>query len=355
VLTSETLGSYSSNPSVVEHLFDQYSAESGFAGWIKTWQNNGASDVVVEIAIRFHDPAEAATNASSFISTLSQGISGGTRTSVSSIPGAIAFSIDESAITSGTTVVPAQQVQAVVFSDGDYFIALHTDSLTATGDQPIAEGTGVALALQQYQYLGPVVNPPHATKPAVVHHRSGGSSALIVGIVLLGAVALVIISFGVLSKRRRDRAGSDQANRSSPRPDGPKEARADKTSGPSSQPVPAALRRHKRGASRPRTRTLSHRPTPGTGHRGVDTRNSENGRTDNTADRLVGAGVPKGLAPDQRLSASRSRHPSATALANSRPPETAPGWYPDPVDEERKRIRFWDGAGWTAHVAEPQD
>src|ERR1700722_5063414 len=192
VLTSDTLASYSNHPAEVEHLFDQYSAESGFAGWIKTWQNHGASDVVVEIAIRFHDSAEAATNAGSFVSTLSQGIAGGPKTVVSSIPGAIAFSINESTITSGTTVVPAQQVQAVVYSDGDYLVALHTDSLTASGDRPIAEGTGVALALQQYQYLEPVANPPHAPKPAaVVHHSSGGSSALIVGVVLLGAVALV--------------------------------------------------------------------------------------------------------------------------------------------------------------------
>ena len=69
---------------------------------------------------------------------------------------------------------------------------------------------------------------------------------------------------------------------------------------------------------------------------------------------LVAAAASKRSAPEQHLSASRSRHPSAVALANSRPPETAPGWYPDPTDDERRRIRFWDGAGWTAHVAEPQ-
>ncbi len=45
VLTSETLASYSNDPDQVEQLFDQYSAESGFAGWIKTWQDHGASDV----------------------------------------------------------------------------------------------------------------------------------------------------------------------------------------------------------------------------------------------------------------------------------------------------------------------
>jgi Protein of unknown function (DUF2510) len=370
VLTSETLGSYSNNPAEVEHLFDQYSSESGFAGWIKTWQNHGASDAVVEIAIRFHDSAEATTNAGAFVSTLSQGISGGTRTNVSSIPGAIGFSINESAITSGTTVVPAQQVQAIVFSDGDYFVALHTDSLTGSGDQSIAQGTADALALQQYQYLAPLVNPPQAPNSHSAPHGSGGSSALIVGIALLGAVALVIIGFAVLSRRRRDRIGSEAGSRSDQ---------------PRAEPVSTVPRRHRQSNSRPRTRTVLHQTgaradkargtekvesgngarTNGAGKAGgadkasaangsAETGNGQNG-SGLDDDRLVGAGASKRTGPDQRFSASRSRHPSAVALANIRPPETAPGWYPDPSDDERKRIRFWDGAGWTAHVAEPKN
>ena len=63
VLTAETLASYSNNPTQVEHLFNQYSAESGFAGWIKTWQDHTGTDRVVEIAIRFHDNGEAISNA----------------------------------------------------------------------------------------------------------------------------------------------------------------------------------------------------------------------------------------------------------------------------------------------------
>src|ERR1700722_1644375 len=52
-LTAQTLGSYSSDPNQVEHLFDQYSSESGFAGWIKTWQDSAGTSLVVEIAIQF--------------------------------------------------------------------------------------------------------------------------------------------------------------------------------------------------------------------------------------------------------------------------------------------------------------
>src|ERR1700722_10267345 len=73
VLTAETLASYSNNPTQVEHLFNQYSAESGFAGWIKTWQDHTGTDRVVEIAIRFHDNGEAISNAAAFVTTLSQG------------------------------------------------------------------------------------------------------------------------------------------------------------------------------------------------------------------------------------------------------------------------------------------
>ncbi len=113
-----------------------------------------------------------------FVTTFSRGSTAGPGRSSPSIPGASAFSIDESATTSGTTVVPAQQVQAVVYADGDYLVALHTDSLTASGDQPIAQGTGVALALQQYQYLEPWSalpthrSPPQSfiTAPAVAPH-----------------------------------------------------------------------------------------------------------------------------------------------------------------------------------------
>ncbi len=62
VLTAQTMASYSDDPTQVEQLFDQYSAESGFAGWIKTWQDRTATDRVVEIAIRFHDSTEASAN-----------------------------------------------------------------------------------------------------------------------------------------------------------------------------------------------------------------------------------------------------------------------------------------------------
>jgi len=199
-LSAQTLGSYSSNPHQVEELFDQYSSESGFAGWIKTWQDGAGSSQVVEIAIRFHQSAEASTNASAFVTTLSKGLSGGTRTKVSSIPGADSFIIDEPSSTSGTLTIPAQQVQAVVFSSGNYLIALHTDSPSGPGAHPIAAGTAVALALQQYQVLAskipPVVKPSTKTS-------SGSSTIQVVGLIMLGAVALIIVAIALVSWRRR--------------------------------------------------------------------------------------------------------------------------------------------------------
>jgi hypothetical protein len=212
-LSAQTLGSYSSNPHQVEQLFDQYSSESGFAGWIKTWQDSTGSSQVVEIAIRFHQSAEASTNASAFVSTLSKGLSGGTRAKVSSIPGANAFTIDEPSTTSGTLTIPAQQVQAVVFSSGNYLIALHTDSPSGPGAHPIAAGTAIALALQQYQVLAsklpPVVKPSTKTS-------SGSSTIQVVGLIMLGAVALVIASIALVSWRRRQTQSPRHSVRSRP-------------------------------------------------------------------------------------------------------------------------------------------
>jgi Protein of unknown function (DUF2510) len=42
-------------------------------------------------------------------------------------------------------------------------------------------------------------------------------------------------------------------------------------------------------------------------------------------------------------------------LASTRPPDNSAGWYEDPSDSEHRRIRFWDGSSWTAHVAEPKN
>ena len=120
VLTAQTMASYSDDPTQVEHLFDQYSAESGFAGWIKTWQDRTGTDQVVEIAIRFHDTAEASTNSAAFVTTLAKGLTErNADRRFRAFPDASAFSINEPATTSGSVSVPAQQVQAVVYSDDE--------------------------------------------------------------------------------------------------------------------------------------------------------------------------------------------------------------------------------------------
>jgi hypothetical protein len=319
VLTPQTLGSYSNDPSEVEHRFEQYSSEPGFAGWIKSWQDDGGSDVVVEIGIRFHSPSEATTNSAAFVSTLSQGLAGGSKTPVESIPGATAFAIDEPTSTSGTTVVPAQQVQAVVFSDGDYFVALHADSLTGGDHQPIAPGTAIALALQQYEVLAPIVTPPHASKPQVHRASSGGSSALTFGAVLLGIVVLVLVGLAVFSSRRRKAALAFE-------------------------PAVAAGRHRQ---AHPKSKSGTPEP-PARNGAGPDVASDES--------RLVGANASRvATSRTEGLAASRSRHPSAAvALASNRPPQDTAGWYTDPSDSDHRRIRFWDGNGWTAHVAEPE-
>ena len=118
-LTAQTLGSYSNDPHQVEHLFDQYSAESGFAGWIKTWQDStgrtgrGDRDQV--------PPAgEATTNAQHSSPPLQVASPGEPEVNVASIPGATAFTINEPATHRASVTIPAQQVQAVVFADGKY-------------------------------------------------------------------------------------------------------------------------------------------------------------------------------------------------------------------------------------------
>ncbi len=52
------------------------------------------------------------------------------------------------------------------------------------------------------------------------------------------------------------------------------------------------------------------------------------------------ARVPAGFFPDQ---------PAGESFAFSAPPPIA-GWLADPTDPEH-RLRYWDGAHWTEHVA----
>ena len=123
-----------------------------------------------------------------------------------SIPGGSSFTIDEPATTAGSTSIPAQQVQAVVYSDSEYLVVLHTDSTSGAGSHPIADGTAVALALQQYQDLtASVTQPGHVTtNPTTPKTSKGsGSTTRTVGFVLLGVVVLILAGFALFTWRRR--------------------------------------------------------------------------------------------------------------------------------------------------------
>lgn len=380
-LTAQTLGSYSSDPHQVEHLFNQYSSESGFAGWIKTWQDSTGSSLVVEIAIRFHQASEAVTNASAFVSTLSKGLSGGARTPVSSIPHASAFTIDEPASTSGDITVPAQQVQAVVFSDGNYLIALHTDSPDGSGSRPIAAGTAIALALQQYEVLSPAATTaPSGASPAKKASAASGSAILVVGLVMLGAVAVVVGAIAFVSWRRRQshvRRGETRAAtaRHVIGGDGPaklEEARSargrawpEASLGPDPSQQVATAGSPDRSAPDPRRPAPERSDRPGTPakHARLRTPIGRLGKISGDPalgypkdEQLVQTGAPTNRGTrSQRLANSRTKHPSASvALARARPPADVAGWYSDPSDSQERRIRYWDGNSWTSHVAEPE-
>jgi len=390
VLTAQTLGSYSNDPSQVEKLFDQYSAQSGFAGWIKTFEDKTGTAQLVEIAIRFHDSAEAQQNATAFVSTLSKGLSNGTRSDIASIPGAVSFVVDESATTSGTISIPAQQVQAVVFSDADYFVAIHTDSPNGSGSHPIASGTAVALALAQYQHLSPVVRGAHSSPVKTRTGSASGSTARTVGLAMLGAVVIAIAVVAVLNLRHRRRAKHRQLRRSGTavrhgtpddqapaadrdwrhrvRPDGnrPDGDRPDGDRRADWAPWPLETGLRAGAPGRPESEeALSERAPAGgeiertaraAGRSWVPNASRRAGRERQT---LVGASTrPPRVsrsARSERLASSRTNHPSgAIALVKSRPSESEPGWYVDPSDERHRRIRYWDGSTWTTHVAEPQ-
>jgi Protein of unknown function (DUF2510) len=387
VLTAQTLGSYSSDPSQVEKLFDRYKAQPGFAGWIKTFADKTGTEQVVEIAIRFHDAAEAQQNAAAFVSTLQKGLSNGTRTEVASIPGAAAFTINEASATSGTISIPAQQVQAVVFSDADYFVALHTDSPDGPGAHPIAAGTAASLALQQYQDLSSVVRSSRSSPRKARTGSSSGSTARTVGLAMLGAVAIVIAAVAARSLRHKRRATRRPRGGSRPVRQVEHEGRARTQNGWAQSPdgwaqspdgwaqSPDGWAQSPDGGQRP---DWAPRPAAAAARSGAHDQNSEPPRERGTTSesipqarsweatgsmhrrrepgKLVGAtaGPTRGARSD-RLATSRTNHPSAAiALARTRPTETEPGWYEDPSDERRRRIRYWDGSSWTTHVAEPE-
>lgn len=330
-LTAQTLGSYSNDPAQVENLYGRYSAQSGFAGWIKTWQDKSGQNQVVEIAIRFHSAAQARSNDTAFVSTLSKGLSGGARSHYPSIPGSTAFTIDESATTQGTTDIPAQQVQAIVFSAGNYLVVLHTDSPNGPGTRPIAAGTAGALAFQQYQVLLPVIRQQSgATKQTPPPKSSAGSTVRTVGIALLAAVALAVLVIAFVTARRRRRSEPGRA--------GPEVATG------------------KDVAKSPDVPRRSPEPIGSGTSNGSSRRDVSNGRaTKDGHKELVGAASASGRRTRSRRDANRAKHPSAlTALEQSVPPDTSPGWYEDPTDERHLRIRYWDGSAWTTHVAEPE-
>jgi hypothetical protein len=347
VLTAQTLGSYSTDPTQTEQEFDQYSSQSGFAGWIKTWQDASGTNQLVEIAIRFHDAGEASSNAAAFVTALSRGLANGTRASVPSIRGAAAFIIDEPASKSGNSSIPAQQVQAVVFSDANYFVALHSDSPNGPGTHPIAVGTVVALALQQYQNLSSVLPKPPAksTAPAPTKSTSNGPSAFLVGVGLLVAVVVIIVVVAYFTRRRARKAGTRK------QPPATKQPRPETAATPTTASTNGSGkgdRRHDRPAPAP-----ASPPAPAAA---ASSRVNGASKRGAHAGRLGGVGVRTTRGPrSQRLTGSRKSHPSAAlALAEAKPADTTAGWYDDPSDTDHRRIRYWDGNTWTNHVAEPE-
>jgi Protein of unknown function (DUF2510) len=361
VLTAQTLGTYSSNPGEVESLFNQYRSEPGFAGWIKTWQNSIGSEQVVEVAIRFHDAFEANQNASAFVATLSTGLSRGAKSHDASITGATAFTIDEPSTTSGTTTVPAQQVQAVVYAQGDYLIALHTDSPDGNGLTPIAPGTAMALALQQHQDLAPLVRAEGSaavTGTTKSHNGKSGSATLVVGIVLLLVVVVVIVGFAFFYRFRKPALGGHA-------PQGSRKAQETEAPARDGSPVQTDERwgNARNGWGRD---DLAKAGTNGATNHG-NGRIGRNGKNGKPAEPGNGIAVPAKVGGGERarvrngralraqqMEETRTNHPSAVALAQAKPPVKTPGWYEDPSDANGRRIRYWDGDTWTSHVAEPE-
>ena len=367
VLTAQTLGTYSSNPGEVESLFDQYRSEPGFAGWIKTWQNSVGSEQVVEVAIKFHDAFEANQNASAFVATLSTGLSQGAKSHDASIPGATAFTINELSTTSGTTTVPAQQVQAVVYAEGDYLIALHTDSPDGKGSTPIAPGTAMALALQQFQDLAPIVRSggsSAAAKGAGGGHGGKSSSATkTVGIILLSVVVLVIVGLALFYRLRKPSFGSHapRTRRKLTHPDSRSAATKTDDRWALASNEWAGGEAAKAGTNGSQVqRSQVQRSRGSNGSNGDSAKRHASDVSDDTipalrANRGERARVRDGRAIRARqMEETKTKHPSAVALAQATPPVKKAGWYEDPSDAQGRRIRYWDGQSWTSHVAEPE-
>lgn len=148
-LTAGTFRALSADPVAGAREFARWSAQQGFAAWIRTFKDRAASGVVQVELFRFPDQREAASFTAADAATFAQVGRGQTLRSSGSlpaIPGSLEVTVALAPPTAGT-------VQGVLFRSTRYVCIVNTVSLASTSGSGVPTGTAGAVATAESRRL----------------------------------------------------------------------------------------------------------------------------------------------------------------------------------------------------------
>jgi hypothetical protein len=217
-LTAAAFGALSSDPTQGAAEFDRWSAEPGFAAWVRTFKDQAGQDSVQVELFRFPTVSEASNFAVADERTFTEVSQGQTLAGTFNVPGIP----DSLGLTVRITTPTSGVIEGVIFRSAGYIAIVNTVALGPAGGTPaLPLGTAAMVAVAENGLLGSVptvpsgpATVPGATIPSPAAARadvaapadSRGAPGWALPLLLLVVVlltALTLVTFRGPARRRR--------------------------------------------------------------------------------------------------------------------------------------------------------
>jgi hypothetical protein len=198
---------YAPDPTHARATFDHDSAESGFAGDVRTWQDASGHNQIRELALRFHAGHEATATTIAYEGVLSGRSTGagGTAGNRFIVPGISAARGYLLTVTGSDDRTITDELQVVLIQVREYVVLIETDVQPGNGNpHPIPSGTVTTLAERQYPAIPGALAVTSPASPGAAHSLSTTWLALaaVIGVVAVAGVFAVGVNRTRPSHRR---------------------------------------------------------------------------------------------------------------------------------------------------------
>jgi hypothetical protein len=208
-LDAQTYAQYAPNAGDARSLFARDRGQPGFAAVIRTWQDASGHNQVRELALCFHQTAEAGSTASAYERVLSDGAAGSERNgnsfTVDGLPEARGYLI---AATAPNSSVVTDELQVVVIRVQQYLFLLETDAQAGPANpRPVPSGTAATLAERQFPAIPGALSASEreaSPAPAPTAHATNPMWLALAAVIAVLAV-LAVLTLGMTRVTRAER------------------------------------------------------------------------------------------------------------------------------------------------------